>query len=189
MSSLNKVFIMGRLGQDPELRYTQTQKAFCNLNVATSEFYVDQTGQRQEKTDWHRVNVWGKQAENVARYLKKGRSVLVEGSLHTRQWEDAQGQKRYSTEVRARNVTFLSQNRSNLPDEEYASSSQSQVPSFSSSPAVDNGGGFPAATPNSTAGDFHNYGGTVKDIPSEPPLPVIQEESDPNSGAEPILPF
>ena len=106
MSSLNRVMIMGRLGQDPELRYTQNQTPIVTLNVATTEF-GSRDGQRQETTEWHRVVVWSKQAENCAKYLAKGRVVFVEGRLQTRSWEDKAGQKRYTTEIIANNVQFV----------------------------------------------------------------------------------
>lgn len=107
MASLNKCFIMGRLGQDPELRYTQTQTPVVTLNVATSEFRSSKDGQRQEQTEWHRIVVWGKQAENCNKYLKKGRAVFVEGRIQTRSWDDKNGQKRYATDIVANNVQFM----------------------------------------------------------------------------------
>lgn len=107
MASLNRVLIMGNLGQDPELRYTQSQTPVCTLNIATTDYRQGPDGQRQELTEWHRVVVWSKQAENCAKYLAKGRSVFVEGRLQTRSWEDKQGQKRYITEIVAQNVQFI----------------------------------------------------------------------------------
>lgn len=107
MASLNRVFIMGNLGQDPELRYTQSQKAVATFSVATSESRPGADGQRQEQTEWHRVVVWDKQAENCSKYLTKGRTVFIEGRIQTRQWEDKQGQKRFTTEIIANNVTFV----------------------------------------------------------------------------------
>lgn len=103
---MNKVFIMGRLGADPEMRYTPNQTAVATLRVATTEAWT-RDGQRQEQTEWHRVIVWGRQAENCAKYLNKGRQVLVEGRLQTRAWDDKNGQKRYTTEVVANNVQFI----------------------------------------------------------------------------------
>lgn len=107
MASFNRVVIMGNLGQDPELRYTQSQTPVCTLSVATTDYRTGQDGQRQEFTEWHRVVVWSKQAENCAKYLAKGRSVLVEGRLQTRSWEDKQGVKKYVTEIVAQNVQFV----------------------------------------------------------------------------------
>jgi len=105
--SYNKVILIGRLGRDPELRYTQSGTPVVNFPLATSEIYTDKDGNRQEKTEWHRIVVWAKQAESVANYLSKGRLVLVEGSLQTRKWTDNQGQDRYTTEIRAQRVVFL----------------------------------------------------------------------------------
>ncbi len=105
--SLNKVIIIGRLGQDPEVRYTQSGQAVTSLNIATDESYTAQDGHRVDKTEWHRASVWGKQAEFCGNYLSKGRLVMVEGSLQTRKWQDKQGQDRYSTEINARNVQAL----------------------------------------------------------------------------------
>ena len=107
MASLNRVLIIGNLGQDPELRSTPNQVAVATLNVATTESRPGADGQRQEVTEWHRVIVWNKQAENCAKYLAKGRTVFVEGKLQTRSWEDKTGQKRYTTEIVAQNVQFL----------------------------------------------------------------------------------
>ena len=104
---MNRAIILGNLGADPDLRYTQGGQAVANFNVATSEKWVDKQGQAQEKTEWHRIVVWGKSAENCGKYLKKGRQVLVEGSIHTREWEDKDGVKKYTTEIKAQNVQFL----------------------------------------------------------------------------------
>lgn len=107
-ASVNKVILIGNLGADPELKYTPSgNKAVCNLRIATSETYKDKSGQRQENTEWHRVNVWGDQAENCNKYLAKGRSVYIEGRIQTRSWEDKDGQKKYSTEIVADRVQFL----------------------------------------------------------------------------------
>ena len=104
--SLNRVFIMGNLGQDPELRYTPSQTPVVTMSVATTDVRtVD--GQKQEQTEWHRVVVWGKLAEICGKHLSKGRQVYVEGRLQTRQWEDQQGQKKYTTEIVANTVQFL----------------------------------------------------------------------------------
>ena len=106
MGSVNKVILIGNLGADPELKYTPSQRPLCNLRIATTEVYKDKSGQRQEKTEWHRVTVWGDQAENCNKYLAKGRSVYVEGRLQTRSY-DKDGQKHYATDVVADRVVFL----------------------------------------------------------------------------------
>jgi single-strand DNA-binding protein len=108
MGSVNKVILVGNLGADPELKYTPSNRPVCNLSVATNEVFKDKSGQRQERTEWHRVTVWGDQAENCSKYLAKGRMVYVEGRLQTRSWDDKEGKKRYSTDVVADRVVFLS---------------------------------------------------------------------------------
>ncbi|MBK9293361.1 MAG: single-stranded DNA-binding protein [Oligoflexia bacterium] len=108
MSGVNKVIIVGRLGGDPELRYTPGGQAVARLSVATSENWTDKQGQKQERTEWHRVVVWGKLAEICGQHLSKGRQVYVEGRLQTRSWDDkTSGQKKYSTEINAQTVQFL----------------------------------------------------------------------------------
>lgn len=107
MGTVNKVFLIGNLGADPELNYTTSNKPVANLSVATSDVYKDKAGQRQEKTEWHRVVVWGDSAEHCQKYLQKGRQVCVEGRIQTRSWEDNDGQKKYATEIIAERVTFL----------------------------------------------------------------------------------
>lgn len=105
--SVNKVIILGRLGQDPELKYTPGGMAVCNFTVATSESWADKSGQKQERTEWHRIVVWGKLAELCNQYLSKGRQAFIEGSLQTRSWDDKNGQKRYTTEINAKTVQFI----------------------------------------------------------------------------------
>jgi single-strand DNA-binding protein len=106
MGSVNKVILIGNLGADPELKYTPSQRPLCNLRIATTEVYKDKSGVRQEKTEWHRVTVWGDQAENCNKYLAKGRSVYIEGRLQTRSY-DKDGQKHYATDIVADRVVFL----------------------------------------------------------------------------------
>jgi single-strand DNA-binding protein len=106
--SVNKVILLGRLGQDPELKHTPSGAAVCNFSLATSESWTDKnSGQKQERTEWHRVVVWGKLAELCNQYLAKGRQAFVEGRLQTRSWEDQNGQKRYTTEINATTVQFI----------------------------------------------------------------------------------
>ncbi len=103
----NRVLLVGRLGTDPDLRYTQSGVPVANFPLATNEVYFDKEGNRQERTEWHRIVVWNKQAELVKNYMSKGRMLLVEGSLQTRKWQDQQGQDRYTTEIRAQRVVFM----------------------------------------------------------------------------------
>lgn len=107
MASLNSVHIIGRLGKDPELRTTQSGASICNMTVATDESWTDASGQRHQATEWHRVVVFQRTAENCANFLRKGSQVYVEGSLTTREWQDQQGQKRSTTEIKAQRVLFL----------------------------------------------------------------------------------
>ena len=106
MGSVNKVILIGNLGADPELKYTPAGKAVCNLRLATTETWKDKSGAKQEKTEWHRITVWGDTGENCSKYLAKGRSCYVEGRLETRSYEK-DGQKHYSTDVVADKVVFL----------------------------------------------------------------------------------
>ena len=107
MGSVNKVILVGNLGRDAELRYTPGGAAVSTLNLATTEVWNDRSNQRQEKTEWHRVILWGKQAESLQEYLTKGKQIYIEGRLQTRQWDDKDGNKRYTTEIKADRVTLL----------------------------------------------------------------------------------
>ena len=99
MAGVNKVIILGRLGQDPEVRYMPNGNPVANLSVATSESWKDDQGQKQERTEWHRVVIFGKPADIAGQYLQKGSQVYIEGKLQTRKWQDQQGQDRYATEI------------------------------------------------------------------------------------------
>lgn len=107
MSGVNKVILVGRLGADPEVRYTAGGSAVAKFNLATSETWKDKDGNRQERTEWHRVVAFGKLGEICGEYLLKGKQVYVEGKLQTRSWEDGDGNKRYSTEVNINNMVML----------------------------------------------------------------------------------
>jgi single-strand DNA-binding protein len=104
---LNKVMLIGRLGRDPEIRYTQSGNAVASFSIATSEYWRDKQGQRQEKTEWHDIVAWDRLADQAQSYLRKGSMVYIEGKLQTRSWDDQQGQKKYRTEVVANQVRFL----------------------------------------------------------------------------------
>ncbi len=105
--SVNKVILVGHLGQNPEIRYTTSGMPVAHFSIATSESWMDKTNQKQEKTEWHRIVVWGKVGENCAKYLSKGRQVYIEGRLQTRQWQDKEGQTKHTTEIQAQTVQFL----------------------------------------------------------------------------------
>src|SRR3954468_3130567 len=110
-SGVNKVILVGNLGKDPEVRYTPGGQAVANFTIATNENWTDKQGQKQERTEWHRIVVWGKAAELCGEYLSKGRQVYIEGRLQTREWTNKEGQKQYTTEVVANpvgGVIFLS---------------------------------------------------------------------------------
>jgi single-strand DNA-binding protein len=105
--SVNKVILVGRLGRDPETRYTGGGQAVANFSVATDESYKDRNGERQKRTEWHKIVVWGKQAEIAQQYLKKGSLVFIEGRIQSREWQDKEGQKRTSFEIVANNFRML----------------------------------------------------------------------------------
>src|SRR6266849_4826586 len=105
--SVNKVILVGRLGRDPETRYTGGGQAVANFSVATDESYKDKKGERQKRTEWHKIVVWGKQAEIAQQYLKKGSLIFIEGRIQSREWQDKEGQKRTSFEIVATNFRML----------------------------------------------------------------------------------
>ena len=107
MASVNKVILVGNLGRDPELRYTPSGQAVANFTLATNERFSNRDGEKQERTEWHRIVAWGRTGELCAQYLAKGRSVYIEGRLQTREWENKEGQKQRTTEVVANTVQFL----------------------------------------------------------------------------------
>jgi single-strand DNA-binding protein len=108
MASVNKVILIGNLGAKPELKYLPSGQAVCELRLATNEQWTDKNEQKQERTEWHRIVVWGKMGENCAKYLDKGRAAYVEGRITTRSWDDKKtGEKRYMTEIVAQSVQFL----------------------------------------------------------------------------------
>ena len=143
MGSVNRVILVGNLGRDAELRYTPGGAAVANFSIATTETWTDKnTGQRQEHTEWHRVDLWGKRAEALQQYLTKGLKIYVEGSLRTRQWEDRDGNKRYSTDIRADRIEFLdSRGEGGGRRSGGADRNQPSSPPEQGSPAGGSGGG------------------------------------------------
>ena len=122
-NGLNKVLIIGNLGADPEIKYTQAGSPVANLSVATSERWKDKnTGEQKEQVEWHRVVIFGRLAESAEQYLKKGSKIFVEGKLQTRDWEDSEGKKRYTTEVVAREMTMLDSKGDSMESSSSASS-------------------------------------------------------------------
>ena len=125
MSSVNKVILIGRLGRDPECRSTKSGDAVCNFSMATSETWKDKSGERQEKTEWHNIVIWGELAAVAGEYLAKGKQVYIEGRLQTRDWDDKDGNKRSTTEIVASTMTMLGQ----------ASGNTSSAPASSGAPS------------------------------------------------------
>jgi single-strand DNA-binding protein len=158
MSGVNKVILVGRLGSDPELKYTANSQAVAKFSVATSEQWKNkQTGDMQEKTEWHRIVVWGKMAEICGQHLAKGRQVYIEGKLATRSWEDqASGQKKYSTEVIAQTVQFLG-----AAGEKGAGAGA----------GANMGGGKPQSTTNNTGDNFAQEFGNEPSFDTDEEIP------------------
>ena len=145
MASVNKVIIVGNLGRDPEVRYTPDGASIANVTIATTDTWKDKaTGEKKEATEWHRVVFFGKLAEIVGQYLKKGRQVYVEGALRTRKWQDKEGQERYTTEIVANEMKMLG-SREGMSD----------------APPREAGGGAagsrPAAAPQPAASAFNDF--------------------------------
>ena len=122
--SVNKVILVGNLGRDPEMRYTSGQTAVARFSIATTERRKDQSGNWNDHTEWHNVVTFGKQAENCANYLKKGRQVYVEGRLQTSKWQDKEGKDRYTTEIIANTVQFLGNKKEGISNNVQMESSQ-----------------------------------------------------------------
>lgn len=140
MAGVNKVIIVGRLGSDPEVKTVSANNNVARLSIATSESWTDREGQKQERTEWHRVVVWGRLADLCGKYLTKGRQVYVEGRLQTRSWEDQQGQKKYTTEVVANTVQFLGAaagaNTNQYANDDFPAQNFGPEPSFDSSEEI-----------------------------------------------------
>ena len=154
MSSVNKVILVGNLGADPEMRHTQSGDVVCEMRLATSEQWTDKQGAKQERTEWHAVSVWGKTAELCAQYLAKGRSVYVEGSLRTREYQDKEGVTRKVWEVKATQVVFLGGGGERTVTDR----GQSQGPK-------PGGGGWRGGQPSGNSGQSGNAGPGFDDDP------------------------
>lgn len=147
MGSVNKVIILGYLGQDPEIKSTPNGTQVCTISVATSDKYT-KDGKTEEKTEWHRVVLWGKQAELASKYLRKGRQVYLEGKLQTRSWETTSGEKRYTTEIIGSSMVFIDSGKTEVSE--------------SDGPAIDYGSQeAPKKNTNKKANDFMD----IEDIP------------------------
>src|SRR3954469_2204791 len=153
--SVNKVILVGNLGRDPEVRYTPSGQSVANFTVATNEAWTDKSGQKQERTEWHRVVVWGKAAENCGEYLSKGRQVFIDGRLQTREWTNKEGAKQYTTEIVANpvgGVVFLAGGDRGAGGRSRAGGGAGQEdfgappPGMDEGPAGGGGGGAPKGT-------------------------------------------
>lgn len=120
---INKVILIGNLGADPEIRYTQSGTPVCNFRIATTERWKGQDGQQQEQTEWHNIVAWRRLAEICSEYLSKGSKVFIEGKLQTRKWQDQNGNDRYSTEIVARDMQMLSPRGTSSSNENYGANS------------------------------------------------------------------
>ena len=156
MASVNKVILLGNLGRDPETRYTTGGDAVCNLNIATSETWKDKSGEKQEKTEWHRVVLFGRTAEIAGEYLKKGRSVYIEGRLQTKKYTDKDGVEKYSTEIVGDRMQLIGGTREGGGgDAEFsAPSGGGGGRRESSAPSGGGGGGKPAGGSKKNVDDF-----------------------------------
>lgn len=148
---VNKVILIGNLGADPEVRFTPSGQAVANFRIATNETWTDKNQQKQERTEWHRIVVWGKLGELCGEYLKKGRQAYVEGRLQTREWTDKEGKKNYTTEVVAQSVQFLGGGAGAGAGPRGEGAYKSQADSSASS-GGGNGGGFGGPGPDDMGG-------------------------------------
>jgi single-strand DNA-binding protein len=149
--AINKVFLLGNLGKDPEMRVTPQQMAICRFSLATGERKKDQSGQWVDHTEWHNVVVFGKTAENCSRFLKKGSQAFIEGKIRTNKWQDKEGKDRYTTEILADNVQFVGARRGEGSDSDFGGHSANDnvlagIPTADSLPRAANGGGRSSAS-------------------------------------------
>ena len=161
--AINKVILIGNLGQNPEIRHSASGQAIGNFSVATNESWTDKNGQQQEKTEWHRVVVFGKLAELCGQYLQKGRQAYIEGKLQTRSWQDKENQTRYTTEVVAQTVQFLGGAAGvGANTGSGAGRSQNDYGASSGAPSYDQGSAAPA---NYQGAGFSEPSFTEEDVP------------------------
>ncbi|XQU08828.1 single-stranded DNA-binding protein [Halomonas sp. LY9] len=174
---INKVILIGNLGQDPEVRFTPSGTAVANLNLATSDTWMDrQSGQRQERTEWHRVVLFNKTAEIAQQYLKKGSKVYIEGRLQTRKWQDQNGQDRYSTEIVANDMQMLDGRTGDFQGGGAPQGGYAQQPSAQQAPAQQNYG---QGAPQQGGGGYPPQGGApqrgAQPAQQQPPAPQHQQ--------------
>ena len=155
MASVNKVILVGNLGRDPEMRYMPSGDAIASFSVATTDNWKDKNGQKQERTEWHRISMFGKLAEIAGEYLKKGSSVYIEGRLQTRKWQDKEGNERQTTEVVADRMQMLGGRGAGNAYEAMDDEDQSMPPARQSAPAPTQKSA-PASTTGSGFDDFED---------------------------------
>lgn len=173
MSGVNKVIIVGRLGNDPELRFLQSGNAVCKFNLATSEKYTNKNHELVENTEWHRVTVWGKPAENANKFLTKGSLVYIEGKLKTSSYEK-EGQKHWATEILANNVVYLStksENRENSGNQEQKAPQRNNSGSNSGSRKPTNNSNHEDPPGSNEAPEFNDFGGNFGGNPGDDDIP------------------
>lgn len=137
MSGVNKVILLGRLGCDPEAKTLSSGNTVCRINLATSDVWKDKTGEKQERTEWHRVVVWGKLAEICGKFLRKGSKAYFEGRIQTREWEDKDGNKRFTTEIIATDVQFIGNKARDYPQNPATYAQSQENPDFVPEPDFD----------------------------------------------------
>lgn len=137
MRGVNKVILIGNLGKDPEVRHLEGQMTVANFTLATNRRFKTKNGEMKDETEWHRIVVWGKLAEIVEQYIKKGSAVYIEGSLQTRKWQDKDGHDRYTTEIRANEIQMLDRKGSETSDGSHETHAASEGTDIASGPADD----------------------------------------------------
>lgn len=160
MASVNKAILIGNLGKDPEVRYMPSGEAIANITLATTDTWKDKSGEKQERTEWHRVSFFGRQAEVVGEYLKKGSQIYVEGRIQTRKWQDKDGQDRYTTEIVADRMQMLGSKSSGGGSFEVVENERSEVSnSRPNKPAASSSGAAaaPAKAASAAKGSFDNF--------------------------------
>jgi single-strand DNA-binding protein len=178
---LNRVMLLGNLGADPELRFTQGGQAVLNMRIATTESYLDKDKVRRERTDWHNVVVWGKRGEALAKILAKGSSIFVEGSIRTSSYDDREGNKRYKTEIIANNVLLTGRGRGGAPDEAGAPPYEGGDYGPPPGPPAGGGGGYGRGGGGGGGGGYGGRGGGGGGSPprGRPAPPPASAPADP----------
>jgi single-strand DNA-binding protein len=171
MGNLNKVLLIGRLGQDPEKRMTPAGHSVVNISLATTEYFKDQAGNRQERTEWHRVVFWNRQAEIIEQYTRKGSQIFVEGTLQTREWQDKDGNRRFSTDIIGRQLQLLD-----------------SKPSGNSGGFSDSGGLTGSFSSDHTVPD-QRFSGRPEAVDNEPPGGSLKSKSEGEDFTEDDVPF